>query len=285
MRLTPLQHTPGLLLAAAVGLVSASAFAQPEATPSTPPTADTTTPMNTPEPGTTPAPAAAAPAAPVAPEATPESPAPEAAPSEPVADETFPAAWFRIDSDLAGLQLWAGATHMITDTFGIATDMYVNSGMLGEFDIGPSFVAGPLYITPMIGLQVDWGNHEAVALVPQLYLTGGPDPIYMELWLQNYQYNVFNDSAGTNSLYGRFFIDYKIGKYFAVGPEIEFTLALNDNAKNEAGDSLTSLPIGANIMLPNYGKGNNFFIFAGYETADTGNDSHLAGRLTFVRNF
>jgi hypothetical protein len=29
----------------------------------------------------------------------------------------------------------------------------------------------------------------------------------------------------------------------------------------------------------------NFFIFAGYETAYTANDEHLAGRLTFVRNF
>lgn len=280
MRLTPLQHTPGLLLAAAVGLVSATAVAQPEAPPADP----AAEPMNTPEPGTTPGPAAAAPLAPAAPEATPEAPAPAAAPEEPVAEETFPAAWFRIDSDALKLQLWAGATHMITDTFGIASDIYVTSDTIGEFDIGPSFLAGPLAITPMIGLQVDWAQFEAVSLVPQLFVTGGPDPIYLELWLQAFMNSVFNDTSGPNTLYGRFFIDYKVGKYFAVGPAVELLLGLNDAAKS-GDESLLSLPVGANIMLTNYGKSNNLIIFGGYETQDTWNDSHLAGRLTFIHNF
>jgi hypothetical protein len=250
-----------------------------------------------------PGPAAAAPAAPASPPPTgpvsaSETPAPpevvvppgsDTAVPAPVEEESFPAAWFRIDSDLGALQLWAGATHMLSDSVGIATDMYVNSGWLGEFDIGPSIIAGPMYITPMLGLQVDWANHRAAALVPQLYVTGGPDPIYTELWLQNYEYTVFDKSGvtatgGGNYIYGRFFIDYKVGKYFAVGPEIEFQLALN--SKSKVNDkSLTSLPIGLNFMLPNYGKNNNFFIFAGYETQDTPNDKKLAGRLTFVRNF
>ena len=291
MRLTPLARIHGLSLAAVVGLVSASAFAQTETSPASPVTATTpATPMTDPVPGTTPGPGAASPGAPASPEVTTTTaPAPTPAPTEgtisdPVADETFPAAWFRIDSDLGGLQLWAGATHMISDSFGIASDIYVTSGALGEFDIGPSFVAGPIFITPMIGLQKDFANHRAAALVPQLYITGGPDPIYMELWVQNYAYSVF-DKGAPNSIYGRFFIDYKIGKYFGIGPEIEATLALNDGAKNAAGDSLTSLPIGANIMLSNYGKNNTLYIFSGYETADTPNDAHLAGRLTFVHNF
>ena len=301
MRLTPLARIHGLSLAAVVGLVSASAFAQTETSPASPVTATTpATPMTDPVPGTTPGPGAASPGAPASPEVTTTTaPAPTPAPTEgtisdPVADETFPAAWFRIDSDLGGLQLWAGATHMITDHFGIASDIYVNSGALGEFDIGPSFVAGPVFFTPMIGLQADFANHRMAALVPQLYITGGPDPIYMELWLQHYAYTVFDKSGrtaaagstgGGHTMYGRFFIDYKIGKYFAVGPEIEATLALNSKSKNAEGDSLTSLPIGANIMLSNYGKSNNLFIFAGYETADTPNDAHFAGRLTFVKNF
>jgi hypothetical protein len=126
--------------------------------------------------------------------------------------------------------------------------------------------------------------------VPQLYVTGGPDPIYLELWLQNYAYTVFDKTGvttagGGNTIYGRFFIDYKFGKYFGVGPEVEFVLALNSKSKNAAGDSLTSLPVGLNFMLSSYGKANNLFIFAGYETAETPNDQHVAGRLTFVRNF
>jgi hypothetical protein len=270
------------LLASAVLFASASALAQesPEA-PAPAPAAPAADAAPTPPPAA-PTAAEVAPPPPAEPAPAP-APLPAEAPAE--EEETWPAAWFRIDSDFGGLQLWAGATHMLSDTVGIATDMYVNSGTLGEFDIGPSFVGGPFYITPMIGLQADWSEFEAVALVPQLYVTGGPDPIYTELWVQNYQYNVFDGTNGFNTLYVRFFIDYKIGKYFGVGPEVEATLGLNDAAKGGGDDSLLSLPVGLNFMLSNYGKGNNFFIFAGYETQDTPNDSHLTGRLTFVRNF
>jgi hypothetical protein len=201
-----------------------------------------------------------------------------------------------MDSDLGSLQLWAGATHMLSDSVGIATDMYAFLGTtglsLGEFDLGPSFVLGSFYLTPMLGLQVDWGNHSLAALVPQLYLTGGPDPIYMELWIQNYAYTVFDKSnvtptGGWNTLYARLFIDYKMGKYFGVGPEVEMLMALNDAAKTPPPDSksLLSLPVGLNIMLSNYGKNNVFYIFGGWETQDTPNDEHVAGRLTFVHNF
>jgi hypothetical protein len=266
--------------------------------------AQTPAPAATP-PADAPAPAAASPGAEAPPAATTTAatdtaapapvaeatvaPAPVEAPA--VEDETFPAAWFRMDSDLAGLQLWAGATHMLTDSVGIATDMYINAyPFLGEFDIGPSFVAGSFYVTPMLGLQVDWANHRAAALVPQFYLTGGPDPIYMELWLQNYAYTVFDktgssSTGGANYIYARLFVDYKVSKYFAVGPEIEMTYSLNSKMQTAEGDKLVSMPIGVNIMLPNYGKGNNFFIFGGYETVETANDARLAGRLTFVRNF
>jgi hypothetical protein len=292
MRLSPMFRASNLVLATALTLCAAVAQAAdpaPAPAPAAPAAGPPATPpAPAPEPAPAPAPPPGEPAPPLSPEpAAPQGPA--VAPADTPPEETYPAAWFRIDSDLGALQLWAGATHMLSDSVGIATDMYVNSAWLGEFDIGPSFIAGPLYITPMLGLQVDWINHRAAALVPQLYVTGGPDPIYTELWLQNYAYTVFDKSGssftgGGNYIYGRFFIDYKVGKYFAVGPEIEFQLALN--SKSKVNDkSLTSLPVGANIMLPNYGKGNNFFIFAGYETQDTPNDKKLAGRLTFVRNF
>jgi hypothetical protein len=210
------------------------------------------------------------------------APAPDPAPVA-EEEESFPAAWFRIDSDLGGLQLWAGATHMLSDSVGIATDMYVNSGTLGEFDIGPSFVAGPMYVTPMVGLQVDWAQWKAVSLVPQLYVTGGPDPIYLELWVQNYANSIFAEDAG-NTLYFRFFVDYKLGKYFGIGPQIEALLGLNDAAKAN-GETLQLMPVGLSVMLSNYGKNNVFYIFGGYETQDTPGDNHLAGRLTFVHNF
>jgi hypothetical protein len=306
MRLTSLVHSHALL--ASVALVAANAWAQTPAPAATPAPATTPAPMPAPAapgaaPAATPAPEAApAPATePVAPAAEP-APAPaDAAPAPAPAvveeEETFPAAWFRIDSDLGGLQLWAGATHMFNDTIGLASDIYVNSGFLGEFDIGPSIVAGPMYITPMIGVQWDWAAKRAAAIVPQLYVTGGPDPIYTELWLQWYNYAAFKDPnpivPGAQSyLYGRFFIDYKAHKYFAFGPQIEFQIALNDAAKVTLPEeteptSLTYLPIGANVMLTNYGKNNTLLAFLGYDvqSPDAPLNRHLAGRLTFIHNF
>ena len=241
----------------------------------------------------------ARPAAPPAGQPAPAAPAasepiaqPE--PATPGEEEAYPPAWFRIDSDGGALQLWAGATHSIGDGIGLATDIYVNSGLLGEFDIGPAFTAGPLTVTPMIGVQFDWAAKKAAAVVPQLYVTGGPDPIYLELWVQNYLYTVANypteDAVNRNTLYFRLFIDYKISKWLAIGPQIEPLLAISGD-----GDTLTSLPIGGNLMLTNYGAGNSLFFFLGYETKEAARaievddgvteDHGLVGRLTFVKNF
>jgi hypothetical protein len=202
--------------------------------------------------------------------------------------ETFPPAWIRVDSDSLKLQVWAGATHSLSDTIGLATDIYLDSGTLGEFDLGPAFTAGPFIVTPMLGFQFDWGLHKAAAIVPQLFVVGGPDPIYLELWIQSYLYTPFDyptaDAPAVNTLYGRFFIDYKLGKYIAVGPQIEPLLALSGEDK-----SLLSLPIGGNVMLTNYGVGNTLILFLGYEAKsearDAADGNALVGRFTFVKNF
>jgi len=305
MRLTTSLRPPGLMLASALTLYAAGAPGQTAPAPA--PVAPATAPAAAPAPAASPAapaPAAAAPApaaAAPAPAAAAPAPAVEPAPAAPAPEapapvvvppaaeeETFPAAWFRIDSDGAGLQLWAGATHMLSDSVGIASDIYLNATpALGEFDLGPSFLAGPLVITPMLGIQADFVNHRAMSLVPQLYITGGPDPIYLEFWFQNYENQVFDKTSGSNTAYYRFFIDYKIGKYFGIGPEVEATIGLNEAGKAlfANGEALGSLPVGANIMLSSYGKNNVLYIFGGYETQDTPNDKHLTGRLTFVHNF
>jgi hypothetical protein len=297
MRLTTSLRTPGFVFASAFTLYAAAAQGQ---TAPAPAPAAPAAPAAASAPAPAPAPAAAAPAPAPAPASAP-APATEPAPAvpapgavapvpepPPAEEETFPAAWFRIDSDGAGLQLWAGATHMLSDSIGIASDIYLNATpALGEFDLGPSFLAGPLVITPMLGIQADFVNHRANSIVPQLYITGGPDPLYLEFWFQNYENQVFDDTYGTNTAYFRFFIDYKLGKYFGVGPEVEATIGLNDAGKASFanGEALGSLPIGANIMLSSYGKNNVLYVFGGYETQDTPNDKHLTGRLTFVHNF
>jgi hypothetical protein len=300
MRLNPQLSTSGLLIASAIVLSAGMASAQTAPPPE--PAAPGGAPAAAPPPGpATPPPATPAPAAaPAAPEAAP------AAPAAPPADEVFPAAWTRVDVDFIGLQLWAGATHPLSDTIGLATDIYLNAPLyggvqtLGEFDIGPAFTAGKYVITPMLGAQFDIWHHRANSLVPQLYITGGGgDPIYMELWVQNYENQVFNKAEGTNNLYFRYFLDFTLGKYMALGPEVEALIGLNKAGKlpnayapdlgsvKSSGkpNTLVSLPVGLNLNFTNYGKNNTLMIFAGYETTKTETHNHLAGRLTFIHNF
>jgi hypothetical protein len=224
---------------------------------------------------------AAAPAA-APPEAAPAA-APEAAPAAPAAPTAWPG-WMRIDSDLGGVQLWAGATAPLADGIGLAFDAYV-FGSLGEFDIGPAIAVGPLTLTPMLGAQIDWSSHQFAALVPQLYLTGSAGPIYEELWLQYYNYKSVYDytnkhpgGGAPSYFYARAFVDYKISDFVAVGPQIELT---NDFEAKE----VAALPVGANVFFFQAGANSTFQAFLGYETKKTFDDNHLAGRLSYVHNF
>ncbi|HEY6081178.1 MAG TPA: hypothetical protein VIW29_20325, partial [Polyangiaceae bacterium] len=229
------------------------------------------------------APAATSPAAPPEPApaevaAAAETPAPAsaAAVEAPGAGSAPMPGWIRIDSDMGGTpQLWGGGTYPLTEGIGLAFDMYLAPG-LGEIDVGPAIAAGPVIITPMLGMQFDWGAHAASALVPQLYVTGGAGPVYGELWLQYYINKMF-DVFPSNALYGRLFVDFKLNDYIAVGPELDFA--------HDSEADLQSLAIGPNIMLSNVGLNSTFMVFLGYETQDTYNDNHVAGRLTFIHNF
>ncbi len=222
----------------------------------------------------------------------PASPAPAVEPA-PAAPPAWPG-WIRVDHDSGGLQVWGGATAPLADGIGLAFDMYVNSGTLGEFDIGPAIAVSSLTLTPMLGVQFDWADRTFAALVPQLYLTGplADGKLYNELWLQYYNYKLVRDTGLDTYLYVREFLDYKISDNVGIGPEIELT-------QNFTQKKLTSLPVGANVML-NMGLNSTFFAFLGYETNKnsntydktddmgmvTGTEKHaVAGRLTFVHNF
>ena len=291
MRMT-LLGTHVALLSCAAALLTANAWAQDAAAPAAPPPA--------PADAAPPAPAAAAPAAP-APEAAPApaqaqpdtaaqgaaptAPAAEAAPAAPAG----PAGWFRIDSDLTSIQLWAGATHPLGEGIGLASDIYL-VGSLGEFDLGPAITAGPFTITPMLGYQIDWAGRRSQAIVPQLYVTGGPDPIYMEFWFQNYENQIFKDGAA-NDIYTRLFVNYKLSPFISIGPEIEPWFALNEAGGRKTG--ISSFVVGGDVMFFSYGNNNTLQLFLGYEThkeaqvslVDGSTDRKLGGRFSFVHNW
>lgn len=241
---------------------------------------DAAAPPAEPAPAAEPAPVAE-PVAPPAAAASVEAeaaPAEEAAPAPAPEEADGPAAmpgWIRVDSDGLGVQFWGGGTYPLSDSVGLAFDMYV-AGTTGEVDVGPAIAAGPVTITPMIGIAFDWANQKAASLIPQLFVTGGPDPIYGELWVQYFANKVFTDGA-TNQLYLRLFADYKLNDYIALGPQVELT--------HDSEADVVSLPVGGNVLLSNVGVASSWQLFLGYETKDTASDNHLAGRLTFIHNF
>jgi hypothetical protein len=236
-------------------------------------------------------PAAAAPAAPPAPAepAPAAAPAPEAPPAAPAAEvaAAAPAAWpgwVRVDSDLFGIQLWGGATAPLGDGLGLAFDAYL-TGSLGEFDIGPAITVSTLTLTPMLGAQLDWASHTMAAIVPQFYVVGTLGPMYTELWLQYYNYNTIYkyrekvNPAADNYLYLRFFADYMINDFIAVGPQIELT-------QDFTAKKLGNMPVGANVFFSKAGAASTFQFFLGYETQKKNfGDNALAGRLSYVHNF
>lgn len=236
----------------------------------------------------------AAPAPVEAPAATEET---EPAPAE---DASAPVAgWFRVDSDFGGLQLWGGATFPLSDTIGLATDIYMY-GTYGEFDIGPSITLAPgISILPMVGLQVDWFSEKTVSFVPQFYAYVDTSSVYFEFWSQFFLNDMFHKGAN-DFVHLRAFPLYKVSDVIAIGVEIDANINLA-NAPVKASDpteevSLLWLPIGPHIKM-NAGAASTIELFVGYDVAAEtfaaqpagapagGEDHHFAGRLTFVQTF
>src|SRR5690606_30900400 len=117
---------------------------------------------------------------------TPPEPTPMEPIEEPVAEEEGGVpGWFRVDSDGLGLQLWFGATHDLGG-INLATDIYVDSGTFGEFDLGVEIPIGEqVLLIPMIGIGFDWSQQTATTLIaPQLFAYLDFSPVYIEYWAQ-----------------------------------------------------------------------------------------------------
>lgn len=183
-----------------------------------------------------------------------------------------PAAWFRIDSDALGVQLWAGATNKV-GPIDLATDIYV-TGTNGEFDIGPAFSFGDLALLPMVGVNFDWALQEPTVLVaPQLFtIYDGDPPIYFESWIQGFLGSPFQEGAG-NTLYTRDFLLFKATPDFYIGAQVEATIGLNDAGKATDADgelqALVSLPVGLRVNYNAHGDWDALIgLFLGVETQD-----------------
>ena len=199
--------------------------------------------------------------------------------------------WFRMDTDLLSLQFWFGATHDVGGV-GIATDIYVDSAYLAEFDIGIEVPIGdPVLLIPMVGVAFDWSQMRPTTLVaPQLFGYFDFSPVYIEWWSQFFLNSVFGDedlALGTvdddgnlvadpdtvqatgNTWYNRLFVLFNVTENLSIGPQIEATIGLNDAGKipDEDGElkALTSMPVGGQVSL-GYGENNTLGLFLGYET-------------------
>ena len=223
----------------------------------------------------------------------------EAAPA--AEEDSGPTAWFRIDSDSLGAQLWAGATNKL-GSIDLATDIYV-VGTQGEFDIGPSFAIGDLALLPMVGVNFDWSMQQPTVLVaPQLFtIYDGDSPIYFESWIQGFFGSPFLKGS-SNTLYTRDFLLFKATDDFRIGPQVEATIGLNDAGKSAKGKALASLPVGLRVNYNARGDWDSLIgAFVGYETQDkaqvpTGDPDSMGiptledskgivGRLTYLHFF
>jgi len=228
-----------------------------------------------------------------------EPPAPDGA-----AGSQDPGAWFRVDSDGLGLQLWVGTTNNIGG-IDIATDVYVldyEGTSFGEFDIGPSFSVGPASFIPMIGIGIDWTSQRFASLIaPQLFtIVDGDFPIYFESWIQFFINEPFVEGAGS-SFYTRDFLLYKVTGDFHIGPQFETSLALNPSAE----ETLASLQLGGRINYNAHGDWQGLLgLYLGYELTEQGKASldtgeldpntneplveaapGVVGRITYLHNF
>jgi hypothetical protein len=215
-------------------------------------------------------------------------------------EEVSTPAWFRVDSDLAGLSLWVGATHDLGGV-GLATDVQVSSGAypdvasgdvfpfsLAQFDVGPAFtfVDGAVAVTPMAGIQFDWYQRRTVALAaPQLFTIVDLGPVYFESWVQCSFHGMFAEAERSrDNFYTRNFLLYGFSDVFAFGPNVELTYLFESRG-------VFSLPVGGAAML-NYGKNSTLLVALGYETdADAraasggSGDRAIAGRFTFIQTW
>jgi hypothetical protein len=190
--------------------------------------------------------------------------------------------WFRFDVDSLGPQFWFGAEHELGG-LAIASGIYIDD-FFAELDLGVALTFGKLTLTPMAGIGVNFETYEFATLIaPQLFTTYISGPIYFDSWIQVFLSSPFDD-AGRDSFYFRAFVVYELTEGFAVGPQVETSVFLNESADGADDGGLSSLPIGAQVSV-GYGKNRTLGLFLGYDTQYEGDGDSITGRFTFIQTW
>jgi len=157
--------------------------------------------------------------------------------------------------------------------------IYFPDGNGFEMEIGPyfSFADGKLDICPMFGSYMNLSSGETEYLLPQLYFYSSMDKLYFEAW-NIYGHGVLASTKDYPYFYGRYYATYSLTDWLAIGPQVELTMDLSDDAE----ESLASLQFGGAISFPTYGENNSILVFLG---VDNKADNHMVSRFTFVRYF
>jgi hypothetical protein len=207
--------------------------------------------------------------------------------------------WLTLDADRVGGQAMAGTTFTLGD-LDLAANVVLTQAYSGVVDplqnadfhaqvgddyraptarleLGPALSAGGFFFLPKLGIGFDFEREQVAPLVPQLVTIIQGGPVYVESWLQVYLYDLFDDGS-QDSFYTRDAILVGLSNHWAVGPQVELTVAL----QNASGQAVRSLPLGARINF-SPAEPITFGLFAAYEFEQVARNSEndfLSGRIT-----
>lgn len=210
--------------------------------------------------------------------------------------------WVSLAADRVGAEIAAGGTQAL-GALDLALDVVVSQPFPGVVDpklgqpsavqigadarapsarleLGPVLNWGGFFVLPKIGLGYDFEREQVMPLLPQLQTILQAGPVYFESWLQLYLYDLF-EAGAQDTLYAREALLVALDDDWAVGPQVEFSVAVK-NAPS--GHRWRSLPIGAVANMA-VSQGLSLGLFVGWETRPEGrNGDHdgLAGRLTLT---
>lgn len=187
--------------------------------------------------------------------------------------------YVRLDADNTGFYTWIGGNSRWGKVKLSHDIIYYPGTNAFQFEIGPYFSLGEgkLDILPMVSLFTnDLGSGKIDYFLPELFLYSTLGNWYLEGWNSLYL-GLTKEGKELPYFYGRYFALYKVTSWVSLGPQVELTLDMAD----EAEKTLSSLQLGGALSFP-YGKGNTILLFLG---AETKGDTSFACRVSFTHYF